>query len=491
MSINSETPLCTAGTPPPLPTAPNQQLSQTPGVKKIILETFFPPNSTEKHLTTCTFPFIPGSSQAKIVNNKNFLPSHWIGNSLEIQTNGYSPVYIDWLKKLKSQKMTDGGFLVTPFPIGSRITVVRILRSNSKDYTITCVVKIDKEFYIMKCVDLDEDWAEKQSLCSAQQMRALKKKNIAGLCCNEGIIEAIGWACVSPSGYFGHINAYDIIVGNSITIIFMEMYDTTFSRLFKKKLYYENILKDSIEPNLRVGETIAAVAQIILCTLLPQKVNHYLCHNDFKCDNVMLCENYTAEYIYLKKVLDKEVVACLRIPTYGRIFKLIDFGFSSLVVKYGSRTTINMHSTLPHKTNVSKMKFDNIYCDIAQLAHSLLTTLANHDLIDNKLKPSLDLDIVPHDNNSAKDKENTDDLVKILHTLCKTDSGNCYPPLHHDKKWEQNFYVNISKNCHAQTRPDLFSLFEPYFVFPVSKIPSGSVSVDYFENWYEWSFTKR
>jgi hypothetical protein len=63
----------------------------------------------------------------------------------------------------------------------------------------------------------------------------------------------------------------------------------------------------------------AAMMQIIMTLLTYQKVFHFT-HNDLHTNNVMFVNTYN-EYLYYK-VNDK----IYKVPTFGKIFKIIDFG---------------------------------------------------------------------------------------------------------------------------------------------------------------------
>lgn len=93
-----------------------------------------------------------------------------------------------------------------------------------------------------------------------------------------------------------------------VQVICMEHCENTFDRLI-------------INDELTAPEWLSALMQIIMILITYQKMFHFT-HNDLHTNNVMY--NKTDQkfiyYVYKKK--------CYRVPTFGRIFKIIDFGRS-------------------------------------------------------------------------------------------------------------------------------------------------------------------
>lgn len=75
------------------------------------------------------------------------------------------------------------------------------------------------------------------------------------------------------------------------------------------------------QEELSVDEASAALMQIIMILLIYQKVFHFT-HNDLHTNNIMYM-NTTKEFLYYK--YNNKLY---KVPTYGKIYKLIDFGRS-------------------------------------------------------------------------------------------------------------------------------------------------------------------
>jgi len=91
-----------------------------------------------------------------------------------------------------------------------------------------------------------------------------------------------------------------------VQMICLEKCDGTLDELFEKD-YIDDV------------KGAAAMMQIIMTLLTYQKVFHFT-HNDLHTNNVMFVNTYK-EYLYYK-VNDK----IYKVPTFGKIFKIIDFG---------------------------------------------------------------------------------------------------------------------------------------------------------------------
>ena len=89
-------------------------------------------------------------------------------------------------------------------------------------------------------------------------------------------------------------------------MIFLESCQGTIDNLFSNKLIEEN-------------EIISGLFQVIMSLLTYQKAFQFT-HNDLHTNNIMYKKTQT-KYLYYK--FNKTVY---RVPTYGRIYKIIDFG---------------------------------------------------------------------------------------------------------------------------------------------------------------------
>jgi len=468
---------------------------QHASIQQAIFSSFITQQATISNINNQVFPL-------KTTDGKTFRlteqldPAEWLKTSRKWNRKRITPCYIDWIQVLRKEKQL-------PFIISNSLTVEKLFRASSTEYSLTCRVKVKinnqtEIACVMKCINISSDWSTVQKNCCKE----LSKRKKQEVCCNEGWLESIAWAAINPSGYYGHINAFDPTIDKSFVILFTREYEVSLSRLFKNQLYYERIpptlVNDKNEdllyddddaiPNLHVEKTIAALAQVLLVTLLPQKITHGICHNDFKTDNIMCYTDKNIPYIYVRKILDGDVVDCLRINTFDKIFSLIDYGFSSIAVKDNEGDTlVRLHSQLQHRTDVKDMELNNLYTDVAQISHSLLTMMDAYGLISDHAKKIFNLTPKAHRADS-KYQENTDTLVEMLVQLCRRgEIGHVYPLEYNHKDWETNFYILSSKKCkgNESNRPDLFDLFKPYFGCSLDQLDKNAPTVDYFEDWFE------
>jgi len=117
----------------------------------------------------------------------------------------------------------------------------------------------------------------------------------------------------------------------------------------------------------------AISASVVFTCLAPLKKEYNLCHNDLKIDNIVYdkldeeqCRPgsaYTHFLVYVK-CLD----VWLRIPTCGRIYSLIDFGYTCLQV---GTHRISSHAPMRYVD----MELCNKFTDAAQMAYSIMYNL--------------------------------------------------------------------------------------------------------------------
>ena len=118
--------------------------------------------------------------------------------------------------------------------------------------------------------------------------------------------EEEGESDTSDTAMFAYIHNFPI------QLICLEKCDGTLDALFENRL-------------LNDEESVAALFQIIMTLIAYQKAYHFT-HNDLHTNNIVYRQTKTTHLYYrYKKVM-------YRVPTYGRIFKIIDFGRS--IYKY-------------------------------------------------------------------------------------------------------------------------------------------------------------
>jgi hypothetical protein len=127
---------------------------------------------------------------------------------------------------------------------------------------------------------------------------------------------------------------------------------------------------------------LAALAQIVLYTLPRAKRRHLVAHNDFKVDNVAY-RRTSRRHLYVRIA----GFPLLAIPTHGRLFYLIDFGWASVACAgplgraAGAReaptaSVLRVESASCRLAAGPAMRAWNACTDPAQAAYSLTSVLA-------------------------------------------------------------------------------------------------------------------
>ena len=225
---------------------------------------------------------------------------------------------------------------------------------------------------------------------------------------------------------------YAYIKNFPVQLICLEKCDGTFDDLFTKK---------------EIDKTLAASAlfQIIMILITYQKAFHFT-HNDLHTNNIMF-SNTNQKFIYYqyKKIFYK-------VPTYGKIFKIIDFGRS--IYKFNG----------------------NLLCSDSFSAGGDATTQYNTEPFLNENKPRLDpnysfdlcrlgcsiYDFII-DNDEPESVSNFDELQKTIYRWCSNDQGKNVLYKRNGEERYPNFklYKMIAKTVHKHTPQE--QLKYPYF----------------------------
>lgn len=171
----------------------------------------------------------------------------------------------------------------------------------------------------------------------------------------------------SGSGSYisGDDNEEEEIINATLTkfpvqLICIEKCDDTFDNLI-------------LEGNLKIGEWFAIFMQIIMTLLTYQKLFSFT-HNDLHTNNIMFCET-SIKYLYYC-YNDKYY----KVPTFGKIFKIIDFGRSIYKVKNNlfcsdsyklGADAYSQYNTEPYFNNELKRRDPNPSFDLCRLACSI------------------------------------------------------------------------------------------------------------------------
>ena len=232
-----------------------------------------------------------------------------------------------------------------------------------------------------------------------------------------------------------------------VQMICLEKCDGTFDELFVKQL---------INPE----NGASALFQIIMTLILYQKTFHFT-HNDLHTNNVMFM-NTDQEFLYYTY---NDVH--YKVPTYGRIFKIIDFGRA--IYKYQ----------------------DKQFCSESFAHGGDAATQYNCEPYFNKNKPRLEpnysfdlcrlgcsiFDFIIDDDESYNDM---DDLQKTIHRWCLDDSKKNILYKKNGEERYPNFklYKMIARTVHHHTPQEQleFPLFKQYMVAD-SNVDSMNIDV--------------
>ena len=192
---------------------------------------------------------------------------------------------------------------------------------------------------------------------------------------------------------------------------------------------------------------ICALFQIIMNLLCYQKCFH-LTHNDLHTNNIMYIET-KKKFIYYK--YNKQIY---KIPTYGKIYKIIDFGRSIYKFKgktyigncFGSNGDASTQYNFEPYMNEKKPRVDpNFSFDLCRLGCSIYDFI-----IDEDEKP-----------------EEFNDLQKIVHLWCQDnyDKNILYKKNGEERYPDFKLYKMIARTVHnhlpeTQLKHPIFKIFE-------------------------------
>nr|UDO47861.1 hypothetical protein [Pandoravirus massiliensis] len=118
---------------------------------------------------------------------------------------------------------------------------------------------------------------------------------------------------------------------------------------------------------------LAALAQVALHTVPRARRNRLAAHNDLKIDNVAY-RRTSRTYVYVR-VETATGSTLLAIPTHGRLFYLIDFGWSSVSVNGRAGRPVHVESAACAVAGGTTMRAWNAGTDTAQLGYSLMSAV--------------------------------------------------------------------------------------------------------------------
>jgi hypothetical protein len=162
-----------------------------------------------------------------------------------------------------------------------------------------------------------------------------------------------------------------------------------------------------IHEELTEEEWFSALMQIIMTLIVYQKMFSFT-HNDLHTNNIMYIET-DKKFLFYK--FNKKIY---KVPTYGKIFKIIDFGRS--IYKFNGKIFMSdsfqmggdaatQYNTEPYYNDKKPRLEPNFSFDLCRLACSIF-------------------DYVVDEFDSTKNLSNCSPLVKLIVEWCMDDNGN-------------------------------------------------------------------
>jgi serine/threonine protein kinase len=229
--------------------------------------------------------------------------------------------------------------------------------------------------------------------------------------------------------------AYAYIKDFPVNLIFLEKCDGTLDRLF-------------MDQEINTEQGAACLMQIVMALLAFQKAFHFT-HNDLHTNNVMYV-NTDIEWLYYK--YENQFY---RVPTYGRIFKIIDFGRAIYRFK------------------------DRIYCSDSFAskgdAHSQYNTEPYFNENKPRIEPNLSFDLCRlgtsiYDFIIQDEEDERDEFQETIYRWCLDDNGK---NVMYKRDGEERYpgfklYKMIAKNVHAHTPAEQlkFAFFNQFLLAP-------------------------
>ena len=231
-----------------------------------------------------------------------------------------------------------------------------------------------------------------------------------------------------------------------VQMICLEKCDGTFDELFVKQL---------INPE----NGASALFQIVMTLILYQKTFHFT-HNDLHTNNVMFM-NTDQEFLYYTYN-----AVHYKVPTYGRIFKIIDFGraiykyqdkqFCSESFAHGGDAATQYNCEPYFNKNKPRLE-PNYSFDLCRLGCSIFDFIIDEDEVYNDM----------------------DDLQKTIHRWCLDDSKKNILYKKNGEERYPNFklYKMIARTVHHHTPQEQmeFPFFKQYMV---TELNADSMNID-------------
>ena len=251
----------------------------------------------------------------------------------------------------------------------------------------------------------------------------------------------------------------------------LTIYNFPTQTIFLEKL--NTTLNDYLSKN-KPGESEweSILFQIIITLVIYQKIFNFT-HNDLHTNNVMIKET-DEEYIYYK--FDN---IYYKIPTFGKIYKIIDFGRS--IYYYKDKLFCSDHFE-KHEDAYSQYNFAHIYNNKKR---KIIPNMS-FDLC--RLGCSL-VEYIIDDFKEFKNLKNTkSDYKKIIYNWLIDDNGkNILYKSNGDERYEDfDLYKNITKRVHKHV-PKLViknEIFDDFIIKNIEPIDNNIIDIDNIEKMY-------
>lgn len=246
-------------------------------------------------------------------------------------------------------------------------------------------------------------------------------------------------------------NVFSYVNDFPVQLICLEKCDGTFDELF---------VRDRINPE----NGASALMQIVMTLIAYQKAFNFT-HNDLHTNNIMFI-NTDVEFLYYR--YNKSIY---KIPTYGKIFKIIDFGRS--IYKFNGRLFFSdsfapggdaatQYNCEPYM-NTNKPRIDPNYSfDLCRLGSSIYDFIIEDD--------------------SDKSIKEMDELQKTVYRWCLDDNDKNVLYKKDGEERYPNFklYKMIARNVHRHTPQEQlkFPYFKQFMVAPGTSILENTDIID-------------
>lgn len=254
-------------------------------------------------------------------------------------------------------------------------------------------------------------------------------------------MESLGWQKVYPSRFYGSTFFYSPSPTNMwYSIVFMPEYVSTFNTLLDK------MAKPSQCTPAVFQEVTDAMMQILFHTIPKAKKSHLVAHNDLKLNN-LAWRPTTKRYVWVSLVGGPT----LRIPTHGKLFYLIDFGWCSIRCR---REGLSVASWDPIDALDLPMNMWNPVTDVGQYAHSVRWYTCDY------------LKRVPNPK-----------LQGLLEMMLEGDGGDITSSLRRD--WVGGFYSRMSVKYRFTACSDVIDIAEVLYGVKGEAPPQGRSLLEY------------